>query len=589
MMHIAKPTLIELLRLLMRNTGTAVISCSILSVLLFIALRNDQNEVALGVWAMATILIKVVRGIHARYYLKRQFGPDDIPALLTHLFILIFIDAAAWGALIWIALDTATVAGAVMIFAAQSAIACGAMSSLSPVWPIFAVFGITEMAVVALKLFFMHDPTYVMLAFTTIVLYCPTLIAQARNGHLAALSAIELRYKNLALIEQLRTETGTANQAKEAARAANMAKSQFLAAASHDLRQPVHAQKLFLETLSGSALTPSQRKSLDKALIASDTIGDMLNNLLDASRIEAGTITPHVTSFRLQTLLQKLEAELSPLADEKNLVYRSRDSHHVIKSDPVLLEQILRNLISNAIYYTQQGGVLIGLRKRHQHLRIEVWDTGIGIDPALHDKIFNEFYQADNPERDRHKGFGLGLAIARGLAQTLGHTISLQSVPGKGSCFSISVPLAQNIILDAPVAEAPHPAPLAPLPLTVLIIDDDDEVREAMQTLFTTWGCTCLVTDGIAGALQITQQQTPDIILSDYRLRQSTTGADAIHQVRHQLQATIPALLITGDTSPQRLQEALATGIPLLHKPVSAARLYSTVASLAQTHDTTTP
>lgn len=471
-----------------------------------------------------------------------------------------------------------------MVIAAQMIIASGCMSSLAPVWPIAAMFLIIELLTIGIKLFTMLEPAYYPLLLVAVV-YFYTMIAQAHNGYRSLRSAIELRFANLALIEQLHTETDNANAAKEEASAANLAKSQFLAAASHDLRQPIHAQKLFLEALSGSELNPWQRTSLDKALLASDTISEMLNTLLDASRIEAGTITPHITSFPLQPLLLKLETDLSALADDKGIVYRFRDSHHAIQSDPLLLEQILRNLISNAIRYTHQGGILIGTRKRGHCLQIDIWDTGIGIDPALHNKIFSEFFQVGNPERDRHKGFGLGLAIARGMANTLDHTLSLRSVPGKGSCFSIRVPLARHVLQEVRTIPAQTRSARHHLHLTVLIIDDDDNVIDAMRHLLTLWGCTCLVADGIACARQVVQQHTPDIIISDYRLRHNTTGADAIDQIRHQCQSTIPALLITGDTSPQRLQEALATGIPLLHKPVSAAQLHDAVVSLTQAQD----
>jgi signal transduction histidine kinase/CheY-like chemotaxis protein len=579
MSSIPRPVLIELLRLLMRNTSTSVLPCTLLAILLFFTLRNEHNQMALGIWAIVTIGIKLVSAKYSVLRLAQDLENKNPKRIITELSILNIIDAIAWGALTWAALDNTSVAGSIMIISVVAAIAGGSMSSLAPVWHIFLLFGVTMMLTVAAKLYLMHAPAYYALSVAA-VLYIAALSGQAKNGHLAARNAIELRFENMALIDQLRTETTIANAAQEQAKSANHAKSQFLAAASHDLRQPIHAQKLFLEALAQSELTEWQRNSLSKAQLASKTMSTMLNTLLDASRIEAGTITPYISNFRLQPLLQKLENELSVDADSKQIVYRSRDSHHTLRSDPVLLEQILRNLIANAIRYTDKGGVLIGCRKCDAGIRIEVWDTGIGIAPDMQDKIFEEFFQVDNPERDRQKGFGLGLAITKGLAQTLRHNITVHSLPGKGSCFAITVPLAGTVLLDAPATMSTSVKRHEPLNLVALIIDDDDAVQEAMHTLLSLWGCTCLLADSLDTAKRIIQSTIPDIIISDYRLRAHQTGADAIIALRRQLGTNTPALLITGDTSPQRIKEAMATHMPLLHKPVSTEQLYDNLVAL---------
>lgn len=190
------------------------------------------------------------------------------------------------------------------------------------------------------------------------------------------------------------------------------------------------AAMLFLEVLARTELTTHQREILANARTASDASAEMLNTLLDFSRIEAGVIVPQVRPFHLQPLLNKLESELAPGADAKNIVYRSRETRAAVRSDPVLVELILRNLVSNAIRYTERGGVLVGGRARGKHVAVEVWDTGIGVAPADQSEIFREFHQLGNPERDRRKGFGLGLAIARGLAHVLGHELSIVCATG---------------------------------------------------------------------------------------------------------------------------------------------------------------
>jgi CheY-like chemotaxis protein len=304
---------------------------------------------------------------------------------------------------------------------------------------------------------------------------------------------------------------------------------------------------------------------------ASEASGELLNALLDFSRIEAGVIEPQVQAFRLQPLLNKIENELAPQADAKNIVYRSRETRLVVRTDPMLLELILRNFVSNAIRYTDHGGILIACRRHGEKAVLEVWDTGIGISLEHQKEVFREFHQLGNPERDRRQGLGLGLAIADGLARTLGHELSLASIPARGSVFRVSLPISAAV----PAAhEATQQSQAGLLNARLLVIDDDVIVRDGMQHLLRDWGCDCDVADSIEEALALAQRNAPDVIISDYRLREQRTGVEAIEAVRTLLGISIPALLITGDTAPKRLREAQASGIPLLHKPVPASKLY---------------
>jgi PAS domain S-box-containing protein len=368
--------------------------------------------------------------------------------------------------------------------------------------------------------------------------------------------------------------------AKRQAEEANAAKSKFLAAASHDLRQPIHAQGLFLELLGRTPLTPQQKEVLTAVRAASQASAEMLNTLLDFSRIEAGVIVPQIRPFPLQPLLNKIESELAPLADAKNIIYRSRETQVTILSDPALVELILRNLVANAIRYTERGGVLVACRRRGGEVAVEVWDTGIGIAADEQAEVFREFHQLGNPERDRRKGFGLGLAICKGLAQTLWHDLSLQSTPGQGSMFRLCLPLAKRparpSAANVPAAEQRQLL----LGQHVLVIDDDEAVRIGTLNLLSDWGCQGMAAESIEEALILAQGQRPDLVISDYRLRQQRTGAEAIAILRAVHGAQLPALLITGDTAPERLAEAQASGIPLLHKPVSTSELYRVLAAL---------
>jgi CheY-like chemotaxis protein len=407
-------------------------------------------------------------------------------------------------------------------------------------------------------------------------MYLAVLIAQVRNGSLATRTAIALRFENLDLVRQ-------AQAARREAEEANTAKSKFLAAASHDLRQPIHAQGLFIDVLSRTPLSPQQRELVSNISAVSGASADMLNTLLDFSRIEAGVVSLRMEPFRMQHALNKIEREFEPQADAKGLAYRSRETDVVVQSDPALVELILRNLVSNAIRYTGRGALLVACRKRGPFAVLEVWDTGIGIAPGQQAEVFKEFHQLGNPERDRHKGLGLGLAIAQGLAKTLGHTLSLRSIPQRGSVFRLSLPLAHVLPLGLATVDTRAPAQASSTLMRgvhVLVIDDDEAVLSAMAQLLKNWGCEVDAAGSIEQALVLAQLQAPDILISDYRLRHQRTGAQAIAEVRTALGKQLPALIITGDTAPERLREAMGSGIPLLHKPLAPSELHQAMVDL---------
>lgn len=371
--------------------------------------------------------------------------------------------------------------------------------------------------------------------------------------------------------QQLHDEMAAADRARQQADEATYAKSKFLAAASHDLRQPAQAQGLFLEALSRTDLTPHQRKLLENVRAASNASVDLLNTLLDFSRIESGVIVPKRQDFDLQTLFNRIEAEFGSLADAKNLVYRTRESHHVVYSDPALVALILRNLVANAIRYTERGGLLIASRRRHDRVLLEVWDTGVGIAPEHHQDVFREFLQLANPERDRNKGLGLGLAIVDGLVKCLGHELTFRSRPGQGSVFRLALPVGTGTPPEAVVTKWDHEPHRCNV--RVLVIDDDPAIRSGLQLLITDWGCLCDVAETIEEALVLARQSPPAVIISDYRLRNGETGTAAIAALRAACASTLPALLITGETAREQLSEAFTEGVPILHKPVQPEEL----------------
>jgi len=393
----------------------------------------------------------------------------------------------------------------------------------------------------------------------------------------------ELQRRKLFISEMsARTETENSRKAKREAVAANIEKSRFLAAVSHDLRQPIHAQGLFLNMLSETDISAEQSKIVSNIKIASVAMGDMLHTLMDFSRIEAGVMNTNIQDFSIQPLLNKVENEFLSQADVKNLVYRSRESSLSVRSDPTMLEMILRNLISNAIRYTESGGIMVACRKRGQFCALEVYDTGMGIESAYHDDIFREFYQVNNPERDRRKGLGLGLSIVKGLCQTLEHALAFKSIPGRGTMFRLMLPMtelseyqAENQTLDLCSSKTG---------LRILFVDDDELVRFGTQQQLIAWGFECDAVESLEEAMASAETNCPDLVISDYRLRNQSTGAEVIASLRNRWDQDLPALLITGDTAPDRLLEARSHGVRLLHKPVSPREMYRNIVDVCSDH-----
>ncbi|MEA3412649.1 MAG: hybrid sensor histidine kinase/response regulator [Pseudomonadota bacterium] len=354
---------------------------------------------------------------------------------------------------------------------------------------------------------------------------------------------------------------------------ANQAKSRFLAAASHDLRQPMHALGLFIDQLTNEVTEPGARKLVSQAVSSVDALRELLDALLDISKVEAGAMTPHPREVSVESLLLPMRHHFASTAKAKGISFRVAPSRMAVRTDPIMMERILINLVSNAVRHTDLGGVLVGCRRRGSHARFEVWDTGIGISPEHLDDIFRDFYQLQDSRADRGRGLGLGLAIVDRFARLLDHRIEVRSVEGKGSVFTIEAPAAADIRLthDAD-AEAPgHRLEGA----RVLVVDDDELVREAMQGLLSSWGCDVVVLGSAGQALAFLDADTraPDVLLFDYHLNEQKSGLDLAFDVRERLGRHIPAAIITGDPAPVIQHQVLKCGCPLLRKPVRPAKL----------------
>ncbi|MGR0188146.1 ATP-binding protein [Azospirillum aestuarii] len=369
-------------------------------------------------------------------------------------------------------------------------------------------------------------------------------------------------------------------RAKEEADEANRAKSKFLAAASHDLRQPMQSMFLFTGILHRFISDEQGQRSLEMLERGLDTLKGLLDSLLDVSRLDAGAVDPRVEPFALNSLLDEIAASYAPILESKKLAFRIvQDRAATVRSDRVLLGRMVRNLLENAVKYTERGAVQIAVRTLDDTAqgalaRIEVSDTGIGIPPDQLTRIFAEFHQINNPERDRARGLGLGLAIVQRLSAILDHPVEVKSQPGRGSVFAITVPVA--------AVEAPLPPPPTTSLFTggrdaprALLVDDDAIVLLGLRDMFREWGYEVLIAGSADEAVAKVEAdgRTPDVMLVDYRLREGRVGTEAVVRVRAMAGWDVPAMILTGEAGPECETDAAAHGLEVVRKPVTPRQL----------------
>ncbi|MES1179468.1 MAG: hybrid sensor histidine kinase/response regulator [Myxococcales bacterium] len=449
----------------------------------------------------------------------------------------------------------------------------GAVSGNAYHPPALRAFVMPIFGIVFVRLLSLGSAEYVALG-TASLFYMLILLLFCRVQNKSVLESMQIRFENADLVAELQLQKASAEAAKARAEQADLAKSRFLAAASHDLRQPLHALSLFSATLRELELDVRQREVVEQIYRNIDSLEALFDELLDISKLDAGYIRPSIVDFPIQRVLDALRTRYAPLADDKALSFRVKGCRATVRSDAALLERVLGNLVANAIRYTHTGGVLVGCRKRGQTLTIAVWDSGIGIASEQHERIFEEFFQLGNPERDRRNGLGLGLPIARRIVHLLGSELSLHSTPGRGSVFALSVGLGDpGVVVQAPAELAVSGDALAGR--CVIVIDDEASIRQGMHELLSQWGCTSLEAASAGQALELlaSARAVPELVLADYRLAGGNNGEAAVRLLRERFGAALPALLITGDTAPERLREAKQSGLHVLHKPVRPAQL----------------
>ena len=535
---------------------------------------NSVSKPELLAWFILMCGTAAVRVASVRAYRRARLDPTTVARWHRHYTLGALASGSLWGAagmLFFVpgALEQQVILGLVLGGLCTSSVAAHGAHL-----PTFYAFSLPTMLPFVARLLVASDRTY----FTIAVLALVYLIAMcffARNFNRTLIESWRLRFENVGLVAELTLK-------KEEAERANVAKSRFLAAASHDLRQPLHALSLLASALTGKVQHPETRQVIDEINLSVESLESLFNALLDISKLDAGVVVAERTDHAVQVLFEKLQREYAAEAHTKGLRLRLMPSRMVLYSDPTLIERILRNLISNAMRYTDAGGVVVGCRRRGENVRIEVWDSGPGIAPPQQREIFQEFYQIGNPERDRRKGLGLGLAIVDRLARLLGHTIELRSMVGRGSVFAVTVPRSRRTPKAPRVTSRSTDADVVLAGARVVVVDNEAAVLNAMGAILRDWGCRPILADSIEAALaQLPPAEPPpDAILADYRLRAEQTGVQAIARIQSVWNTRIPAAIVTGDTAPDRLREAQASGYRLLHKPVPPAILRALLCDL---------
>ncbi|KAA0583211.1 response regulator [Azospirillum sp. B21] len=382
----------------------------------------------------------------------------------------------------------------------------------------------------------------------------------------------------MSLIHRLQSLEAERDAAREEAERANLAKSKFLAAASHDLRQPLQALFFLSAALARHVGDHNGRDLLSRLDQGLDTMKGLLDGLLEVSRLEAGVVTPVLDTFAASEITDALDSAYAEQATAKGLVWRVEGCEAVLRTDRGLLMQLLRNLVDNALRYTEAGAIRIRCRVDGERLAIEVQDTGIGIPPEHLDRIFEEFHQVGNPERDRLRGLGLGLAIVRRLSQLLDHPVQVRSVQGQGSAFRVLVPLAPARLIPTRAGGVDR-RPVIDRPRLAVLVDDDAVVLLGLQTVLTEWGFRVVAADGPDRAMDRLEalDRAPDIVIADYRLREGRVGTEVIRRVRERYGEEIPAMILTGETGIDTLADVSAHGVAVLHKPVTPRQLQAEV------------
>jgi len=545
--------------LLMQSTRSGVSMAVVLSLIAVVVWSSFPNYVVI-IWMCTGYILNLSRKFIFSTITKKISKERLYPWLENTMALVIFLSGVFWGVTCWLFLipDNLTV----FIFVALAVVAAApsalpAFSVLPYVWFLYAA---PLLLITAAKLYSEDLWQLSLLAIINLI----GLASLSRNLGNTIRKSITLDIANTELLGDLRI-------AKDKAEQANLVKSQFLAAVSHDIRQPLHSQGIFLEALSLRLNKKENTDLLNKTIQSNDALNGLFNSLMEISQLDAGTIKTNITHQHIHDLCELVVNENHLIAQQKGIKLELSKNQCVVVTDSMLFSRIFRNLLSNAIKFSDHGSIKISIKADDNSVNVSVTDTGIGIPISEQKHIFNEYYQINNDARDRSKGIGLGLALVSRMCQLLKHDLKLTSTVGEGSCFSLTLPLGDA----SKVTAQPEDFNSGSVDnLKVILIDDDPSVLEAMNIMLLDWNCFPRTFSSLKETeCTLEPDYQPDLIISDYRLKEGSNGLEAIQQLQKRWTKTIPAIIISGDTNKQVLEKVHQQDYYLLHKPIKSWQL----------------
>jgi len=576
------------LRALFRQTPATLTGNAIGIGLIVMAFWPLATGPRLSIWLGLTLGLLAVRALHyARFRLRRNADAAALLSWRQSWRALVLLQGAMWPLAVWWFWGLGENFHQLALILIAYSYTLGSVQLLSTQPTLFVAFiSVVLLPIVARVASDTSQPWHWQLALVLVLIFAITLV-MGRTYRDALSHAILLKQRTDQLAAQLKIEKAAADEARRIAEAASRAKTQFFAAASHDLRQPLHAMGLFAEALRQRAPNEEVASLVNSINQSVDALEGLFGELLDLTRIDSGGVEAQLGHVRMAEIFARLRLHFEPTAFEKGLALSFHGSTRIAHSDGLIVERILRNLVSNAIRYTDDGGILVACRPRGDKLLLQVWDSGIGISEAALPHVFDEFYQVQGSrplEPHQKKGLGLGLAIVKRLAGLIDTPIDVRSRVGRGTVFSFEVPVGR----EARRIERPSPAAAATLGLTldgrrIVVVEDEPAVRDGLEVLLKAWGATVLAYDGLASLQQAlaagSLDAVPDLALVDYRLPEGTTGVQALVALRaHWPGAKLPAVVITGSSLGGHETEAATHDFHLLIKPVLPNKLRSMIA-----------
>jgi signal transduction histidine kinase/ActR/RegA family two-component response regulator len=525
----------------------------------------QTGKISVLVWAVLIHTTQAFRFAGNRRYLKTPLAERDPERMARWYCNALTFNAVAWGSAPWFFFPTGNLPLTSLMMLLLLGISSGGVASLAPYRPALFRFIVPVLSGLAAALLWQREITHVYLAICTLAYLVVNLRFGLQQNRLLT-EALRARYEKEDLAQRL------AEQVRMVERA-SLEKTRFFASASHDLRQPLHSLGLF-----GSAILARLAATADEPLARNmmhcvDALEASFSSMLDVSKLDAGVVEVKAEPVAMADIFRRLQVTLGQQAEAQGLALRFKPGGKWVYADAALLERMLGNLVHNALKFTQSGGVAVLARTQGQNVNVEVWDSGRGIDDKEVPRIFDEFYQVGNLERDRAKGLGMGLAIVRRIARLTGVQVQVHSRPGRGTVFRFALPRAaeqtQKVLPQAGEGSK-LPSPLSRL--RILVVDDEETVRSSTAAALRLYGLQVEVADGVAQAREIAASpgQRLDALITDFRLRNEEDGIALANELRALLGRQLPVLLVTGDTAPARVRTAQQSGLRVLYKPVKA-------------------